>query len=96
MAGTTCAPGEFSCHNGRCIQASWRCDRDNDCGDYSDESGCRKSHDNTMLTEKTQKLLFTNYIWSYISECLIKSTPIRIIDNQIDNQVSIHNDFKVK
>ncbi|GAA6068315.1 low-density lipoprotein receptor-related protein 1B-like, partial [Tachysurus ichikawai] len=33
----TCRVGQFSCQNGRCIPESWRCDRDNDCGDESDE-----------------------------------------------------------
>jgi len=34
----TCKPDvEFSCTNGRCIPFVWRCDYDDDCGDYSDE-----------------------------------------------------------
>uniref|UniRef100_A0A672N291 Low-density lipoprotein receptor-related protein 1B-like n=1 Tax=Sinocyclocheilus grahami TaxID=75366 RepID=A0A672N291_SINGR len=34
----TCQPGQFPCENGRCIPENWRCDRDDDCGDQSDES----------------------------------------------------------
>lgn len=34
----TCQPGQFGCQNGRCIPENWRCDRDDDCGDQSDES----------------------------------------------------------
>uniref|UniRef100_A0A4W4GV52 Low-density lipoprotein receptor-related protein 2 n=1 Tax=Electrophorus electricus TaxID=8005 RepID=A0A4W4GV52_ELEEL len=35
--GTRCLPGQFTCMNGRCIRAQWKCDNDNDCGDDSDE-----------------------------------------------------------
>lgn len=37
FAAQTCQLGQFSCQNGRCIPENWRCDRDNDCGDESDE-----------------------------------------------------------
>ena len=37
----TCAPGQFRCANGICLDMRWHCDRDNDCGDFSDEpSNC--------------------------------------------------------
>ena len=36
-ARRTCLPGYFKCANGHCIPQSWKCDVDNDCGDYSDE-----------------------------------------------------------
>lgn len=36
----TCQFDEFRCTNSACIPASWQCDTDNDCGDFSDESGC--------------------------------------------------------
>lgn len=35
--GTRCQQGQFTCMNGRCIRAQWKCDNDNDCGDGSDE-----------------------------------------------------------
>ncbi|KAL0829250.1 hypothetical protein ABMA28_004072 [Loxostege sticticalis] len=38
--GLTCGPDQFTCKNGLCIAANWRCDGNNDCGDYSDEVGC--------------------------------------------------------
>lgn len=30
----------FRCHTGRCIPLTWKCDRDDDCGDFSDETSC--------------------------------------------------------
>ncbi|XP_026677125.1 low-density lipoprotein receptor-related protein 2-like [Diaphorina citri] len=36
----TCAPGEFQCASGRCVPSTFKCDAENDCGDYSDETGC--------------------------------------------------------
>ena len=41
-ANGTCAPSQFVCGTGRCIPLIWHCDRDNDCGDMSDERDCRK------------------------------------------------------
>ena len=38
-----CNVWEFTCRNGRCIDIMWRCDRENDCGDASDEENCGKS-----------------------------------------------------
>ncbi|MGH0147971.1 UNVERIFIED_CONTAM: hypothetical protein FKN15_040972 [Acipenser sinensis] len=35
--GTRCPPDQFTCMNGRCVRAQWKCDNDNDCGDGSDE-----------------------------------------------------------
>nr|XP_012637337.1 low-density lipoprotein receptor-related protein 2 [Microcebus murinus] len=35
-----CSENEFTCSYGLCIPSSFRCDRRNDCGDYSDERDC--------------------------------------------------------
>lgn len=34
----TCSPGFFKCNNDKCIPDKWVCDKDNDCGDGSDEN----------------------------------------------------------
>lgn len=31
---------QYECKNGRCVPAWWKCDGENDCGDWSDESQC--------------------------------------------------------
>ncbi|XP_045414697.1 low-density lipoprotein receptor-related protein 2 [Lemur catta] len=36
----SCSENEFTCSYGLCIPRSFRCDRRNDCGDYSDERDC--------------------------------------------------------
>nr|XP_037272251.1 uncharacterized protein LOC119164216 isoform X1 [Rhipicephalus microplus] len=47
VSGKNCTPADsasdaqFLCANGRCIDARWRCDKHNNCGDASDEKGCR-------------------------------------------------------
>ena len=43
LTAHNCSGDQFGCSNGRCIPAQWRCDRDDDCGDMSDETDCRKA-----------------------------------------------------
>lgn len=35
-----CSDGKFACDNKKCIPEKWVCDKDNDCGDNSDEKYC--------------------------------------------------------
>lgn len=39
-----CLPGEFYCHNHKCINDNLRCDGREHCGDYSDELDCEKNY----------------------------------------------------
>jgi len=46
---TECEANEFQCNTGACIEASWRCDGEDDCGDYSDELNCTSETQLHML-----------------------------------------------
>lgn len=35
-----CEDNQFRCTDGLCIPASWQCDGDKDCSDYTDELDC--------------------------------------------------------
>ncbi|XP_032681239.1 sushi, von Willebrand factor type A, EGF and pentraxin domain-containing protein 1 isoform X1 [Odontomachus brunneus] len=37
---SACPSGSFHCSNGKCINAAFKCDKQDDCGDYSDEMDC--------------------------------------------------------
>lgn len=42
-----CTVDQFKCTNGKCLNASLACDRNDDCGDASDEIGCAKKSGKT-------------------------------------------------
>ncbi|CAJ0930175.1 unnamed protein product, partial [Mesorhabditis belari] len=42
-----CNGDEFKCANGKCINQTLACDRNDDCGDASDEIGCNKHNGKT-------------------------------------------------
>ncbi|KAK0044767.1 very low-density lipoprotein receptor, partial [Biomphalaria pfeifferi] len=35
-----CLANDFKCTNGVCIDATWKCDAEEDCSDGADEAGC--------------------------------------------------------
>lgn len=37
----SCLYDEFTCNNSKCIDSSWRCNREDECGDGSDEDTCQ-------------------------------------------------------
>ena len=51
--GYSQAPDWFECHNKRCIVASWKCDDENDCMDWSDEDYflCKVYSSQALLVE---------------------------------------------
>lgn len=64
-ANKTCLNWMYKCENGNCIPDWWRCDKINDCGDNSDESGCgmivpeRKPVISVKVLPKCAKTYFT-------------------------------------
>lgn len=44
LSAQPCQADQFACKNGRCIPRAWTCDREDDCGDASDEISCSESH----------------------------------------------------
>ena len=37
----SCSSSQFKCNNGNCVSSSYKCDKYDDCGDNSDEFGCK-------------------------------------------------------
>lgn len=53
-----CGAGEFRCGSGECVRLTWKCDRDPDCKDKSDEADCRKfAYKSLFYSEHFSKLL---------------------------------------
>ena len=58
-----CTRWEFTCNNGKCIPAGWRCDKKDDCGDSSDEQNCGMYIDN-FSKNKILVFFITPTTWS--------------------------------
>uniref|UniRef100_A0A8C4T9C2 Low-density lipoprotein receptor-related protein 2 n=1 Tax=Erpetoichthys calabaricus TaxID=27687 RepID=A0A8C4T9C2_ERPCA len=70
--GTRCQPDQFTCMNGRCIRAQWKCDTDNDCGDGSDELErvCAfHTCDPTLFTCGNGRCVPYHYRCDYYNDC---------------------------
>ena len=63
-----CLSDEFRCNSTKCILGKWRCNGADECGDNSDEEGCRGLYDNHHFTSINSSL------WVY-SVPAIKEEP---------------------
>ncbi|VDD90121.1 unnamed protein product, partial [Enterobius vermicularis] len=67
-----CSANQFKCANGKCINATLACDRNDDCGDASDEIGCTKRQGRTCDTNHANggcKHLCTDVPGGYYCHC---------------------------
>ncbi|KAK7105788.1 sortilin-related receptor-like isoform X2 [Littorina saxatilis] len=67
----SCTSDQFKCNQGRCIPISWKCDRDDDCGDMSDETDCPYSTcpPITTFTCGTGKCIPSRWRCDYDNDC---------------------------
>uniref|UniRef100_A0A672JCA6 Low density lipoprotein receptor-related protein 2b n=1 Tax=Salarias fasciatus TaxID=181472 RepID=A0A672JCA6_SALFA len=67
----TCHLNEFTCANGLCLDFHFECDRVNDCGDGSDEVGCKYDTCSTsQFTCTNGACIFAGYVCDGQSDCL--------------------------
>ena len=59
-----CSSNSFHCSNGRCVNAAWKCDGHNDCGDDSDEMDCPRRC-RFHMTSSGDKVQSINYPQRY-------------------------------
>ncbi|XP_054168279.1 sortilin-related receptor-like [Oppia nitens] len=68
----SCSNEEFMCDNGLCIQKLWKCDRDNDCGDGSDERDCadHQCNENEFQCKRSNKCIPSHWKCDFDSDCM--------------------------
>ncbi|XP_017882694.1 sortilin-related receptor-like [Ceratina calcarata] len=66
---STCAPNQFACANNACIPATWRCDRDNDCGDGSDEINCNRTSCSPNFECDDNKCISRHWVCDFDQDC---------------------------
>ncbi|KAJ9591926.1 hypothetical protein L9F63_001528, partial [Diploptera punctata] len=65
-----CPAGSYHCSNGRCINSEFRCDNQDDCGDWSDELDC-PSNCHYYMVSSGDVVESTNYPHKYqpLADC---------------------------
>lgn len=66
---STCAANQFACQNDVCIPAFWRCDRDNDCGDNSDEINCNRTTCSPNFECDDNKCISRHWVCDLDNDC---------------------------
>ncbi|XP_059560178.1 low-density lipoprotein receptor-related protein 2 [Myotis daubentonii] len=66
----SCSGNDFICNDGQCIPDSYRCDRHNDCGDYSDERNCLYPTCNqNQFTCQNGFCIYKTYVCDGVNDC---------------------------
>ena len=76
-----CKSNEFECDNKRCVFKEWVCDREDDCGDRSDERNC--GGETTDVTG-----ICLNYLQSSGEFCMVFMHAEDIISSIISSSIS--------
>ncbi|MEQ2184541.1 hypothetical protein GOODEAATRI_009041, partial [Goodea atripinnis] len=74
--GKRCQPEQFTCLNGNCISARWKCDGYNDCQDNSDEQErvCAFHTCSSLdFTCDNGRCVFMSYVCDYTNDCVDNS-----------------------
>ncbi|CAG2103255.1 unnamed protein product [Medioppia subpectinata] len=68
----TCGSDEFMCDNKLCIQKLWKCDKDDDCGDRSDEKDCvdHQCNENEFQCKRSNKCIPSHWKCDFDSDCM--------------------------
>uniref|UniRef100_S4RW70 CUB domain-containing protein n=1 Tax=Petromyzon marinus TaxID=7757 RepID=S4RW70_PETMA len=74
LQATQCPDDQLRCANGRCVLRTWECNGQDECGDGSDERGCKPNLAQLSGFEKS-------YVGVYLcvsADCTMRCNPINI------------------
>ena len=79
IANYTCASHDFSCANGKlCIDREWVCDKDDDCGDMSDEVNCPSGEYQIKVIETVTSTITYTVLVELRSEGVCRAPWVKI------------------